>query len=70
MNKIIFELIPTLKKEELEYYKEKLKEFKTKATLLNKDGYEVPLIYIKQGLYYSKTIRRLKRELGIDENEN
>ena len=68
MTKYTFKLIPNNKKDQLNFFKDELKEFETKATLLKKDGYEVPLIYIKQGLYYSRNIRRLEKELkGLDE---
>jgi predicted RNase H-like nuclease (RuvC/YqgF family) len=73
MNKTTFEIISSIKKEELEYYKAKLKEFEKTISSLKKrnPNLKIPLSFIKNGLYYSKNIRRLEKELkGLDENEN
>ena len=57
-----FELIPSNKKEELEYWKTKLKEFEKTIKILKKD-FEIPLNFYEKCLYFSRNIRRLEKEV-------
>jgi len=59
-----FELIPLHKKNELAYYEFKIKEFLILTKSLKAKNLQIPVWLINQGLYYSKTVRRLKNDMG------
>ena len=63
--KMHFELIPNNLKDQLEYYNFKLKEFKILTKSIRKNGYQVPIWLIKNGLYYSRTIRHLEERINL-----
>ena len=65
MIKMKFELIPLHKKNELAYYEFKIKEFLILTKSLKAKNLQIPVWLINQGLYYSKTVRRLKNETCI-----
>lgn len=67
MTKYTFKLIPNNKKDQLNFFKDELKEFKKTTKSLKKRDLQIPLEFIKNGLYYSRNIRRLEKEL--DKNE-
>ena len=58
------ELIALYKKMELADYEFKLKQFMILTKSLKVRNLQIPVWLINQGLYYSKTVRRLKNELG------
>jgi hypothetical protein len=74
-SKYTFELIQNKKgqplskyiEDEIQSQKQHLKKNLKQATLLEKNGFEVPLEIIKNSLYYSRNIRCLEKKLkGID----
>ncbi len=60
---ITFEIIPKDLNEQIEFYEKKIDEIKKINVMLIDQGYILPSDQIRQMLYFSKTIRHLKKRI-------
>ena len=65
MIKMHFDLIPKNLKDQLDFYNFKLREFKILTKSLKVKNLQIPIWLISECVYYSRTIRQLKKELGV-----